>query len=412
VPRFSILTTWLKGLRSKGVFGLQHGPTVLVFSAMLAFAVILGIVLLRESLIGESEPSSEVVRNTAILAAVPISILLAVWRNSVATSQAESAQNQAEIARQSLLNERYQKATEMLSDASLMVRLGGIYALQRLAMESSHEHLEQIMRLLAAFVRRTRNETGIGQQREPENRSEETADSIGDDPRTGDDVAAALDALLSVVGTRKVADGERQALLDLRGANLIGVNLNGADLRFANLAGADLSGSSLLYANLSYAILERANLSFLEFPEHPEFPDFPSIDFTRCNLNGARMHKSELFNACLVGSSLHNAIMTDAVMYDSVLTDAELIGTDLRRCDLRDSRLGGVLLMAAKLEGADISGAAFVEDDPRGGSPRVAYGLTQDQLSSTEISFDNPPILEGYVEDWKTEAPLHLTFTR
>ena len=57
-------------------------------------------------------------------------MLLAVWRSIVAERQADTAQ-------QSLLNERYQKGAEMLGNEVLSVRMGGIYALGRLACRAS-----------------------------------------------------------------------------------------------------------------------------------------------------------------------------------------------------------------------------------------------------------------------------------
>ncbi|MCE2422133.1 MAG: hypothetical protein J4G03_02250, partial [Gemmatimonadetes bacterium] len=60
----------------------------------------------------------EAVRNLGLVVAGMIAIPLAVWRAVV-------AQRQAETARRSLLNERDQKAAEMLGSALLSVRLGG-----------------------------------------------------------------------------------------------------------------------------------------------------------------------------------------------------------------------------------------------------------------------------------------------
>ena len=85
---------------------------------------------------------------------------LAIWRGLVADRQASAsqqqaseAQRQAETAQGVLLNERYQTGAEMLGNETLSVRLGGIYALQRLAEEYPHQYHLQVMRLFCAFVR-------------------------------------------------------------------------------------------------------------------------------------------------------------------------------------------------------------------------------------------------------------------
>ena len=68
------------------------------------------------------------------------------------------ADRQADTAQRGLLNERYQKGAEMLGSKVLAVRLGGIYALARLARDDhSGDYHTQVMSLLCAFVR---NPTG------------------------------------------------------------------------------------------------------------------------------------------------------------------------------------------------------------------------------------------------------------
>ena len=75
---------------------------------------------------------SGTIRNIGLVAAGLIALPLAIWRAIVAERQANTAQ-------QGLLNERYQNGAAMLGNEVLSVRLGGIYALQRLA----EDHPEQ-----------------------------------------------------------------------------------------------------------------------------------------------------------------------------------------------------------------------------------------------------------------------------
>ena len=60
---------------------------------------------------------------------------------------------QAETTQQILLNDRYQRGAEMLGSTVLVVRLGGIYALNRLAEEHPQQYHIQVMELLCAFAR-------------------------------------------------------------------------------------------------------------------------------------------------------------------------------------------------------------------------------------------------------------------
>ena len=93
------------------------------------------------------------IRNLGLVLAAILALPLAIWRSKVAERQAATAQRQAETAQRGLLNERYQKGAEMLGSHVLSVRLGGIYALARLAHEHSADYHTQIMSLLCAFVR-------------------------------------------------------------------------------------------------------------------------------------------------------------------------------------------------------------------------------------------------------------------
>ena len=92
------------------------------------------------------ESGSTTVRNLGFVIAGVVALPLAIWRSLV-------AQRQADTAQQNLLNERYQQGAEMLGSDVLAVRLGGIYALERLAAEHPEQYHVQIMQLFCAFVR-------------------------------------------------------------------------------------------------------------------------------------------------------------------------------------------------------------------------------------------------------------------
>ncbi len=50
------------------------------------------------------------------------------------------------------MTDRYTKATEQLGSDKLDVRIGGIYALERIARDSARDH-PAVMEVLAAFIR-------------------------------------------------------------------------------------------------------------------------------------------------------------------------------------------------------------------------------------------------------------------
>ena len=125
--------------------------TLIVLIAALALSI-----LFWDLWIGEEESVGAAVRNLVLVLAAIAALPLAIWRSKVAERQAETAQRQAETAQRGLLNERYQKGAEMLGSEVLSVRLGGIYALARLAREHPGDYHTQIMSLLCTFSRDAR----------------------------------------------------------------------------------------------------------------------------------------------------------------------------------------------------------------------------------------------------------------
>ena len=138
------------------------------------------------------------------------------------------------LSREGQVTDRYTKAIEQLGSDKLDVRIGGIYALERVARDSAKDH-PTIMEVLTAFIREHSREPwpvdGEGAQQGKK--------------KTRPDVQAAV----TVAGRR---DAKRDILpIDLAGANLTGANLAYANLADANLTGADLAGANLTRANLA-----------------------------------------------------------------------------------------------------------------------------------------------------------------
>jgi hypothetical protein len=155
------------------------------------------------------------------------------------------------LNREGQVTERFTRAIDQLGSVkNLDVRLGGIYALERIARDSPRDHWA-IMEVLTAFVRgRVPWVVADGQEKGPDG-------GEGSEPEPP---AADVQAVLTVLRRRNRTheeEGERLQLhrTDLRGADLREAHLEGASLGGANLEGADLYG-----AHLEGAILVEANL--------------------------------------------------------------------------------------------------------------------------------------------------------
>jgi Pentapeptide repeats (8 copies) len=142
------------------------------------------------------------------------------------------------VIEQGHITDRYTKAIEQLGKLdgdkpNIEVRLGAIYALERIAFDSPRDHWT-IMEVLTAYVRQNApipsNSTGPIQQ----DLFPSTTTSEG--PRTD------IQAILTVLGRRKRGNKREREGQSL---NLSRSNLGGASLFHANLQGASLYQANL-----------------------------------------------------------------------------------------------------------------------------------------------------------------------
>lgn len=193
------------------------------------------------------ESNSAIIRNVGLVLAGLIALPLATWRSWVAWRQAE-------VAHQSLLNERYQKAAEMLGNENLSVRLGGVYALQALIEEQPEQYYVSCMRLLCAFVRNPPPDKQL-----PSLSDREMTNSRGGIKLRGD-VQAVIDMMRTRDDRLIALESEKRFVVDFRGADLRGSNLWNVNFTKVDLRDADLSGASAVRANMSHVGLSGARL--------------------------------------------------------------------------------------------------------------------------------------------------------
>jgi hypothetical protein len=193
---------------------------------------------------------------TALLAGlIGLGALLTFWLNS---RMYRITARTFEVTEQGHITERYTKAIEQLGSDKLDVRLGGIYALERIAVDSKRDH-PTVVEVLGAFIREHSQLTTQPSLPATDGASgEPTMASPRPGPTT--DVQAAC----TILGRLPLRPGVPRG--DLSGAHLKRANLSGAHLEGANLTGAhlgeraDLSGAHMEGANLTGAHLEGTNL--------------------------------------------------------------------------------------------------------------------------------------------------------
>lgn len=203
------------------------------------------------------------------------------------------------LSREGHVTDRYTKAIEQLGSQSPEVRLGAIYALERIMIDSARDH-PTIVEVLAAYVRQhapltARNEPG----------------RFGEDNRNLRRPDTDVQASLTVLGRRPAGRPERGAI------NLNETCLAGAVLEGARLTGAQLFGTDLTHSVLSGADLYGANLN-------------------RANLAGAWLMKANLG-----GTAMNNVDLTGAILADANLAGAGLYGADFTGAQLPGANLSG-----------------------------------------------------------------------
>ncbi len=385
------------------------------------------------------ESNSATLRNVGLLIGGVVALVLALWRGIVAGHQADAAQRQAKVAQgqielgqQGFLNERYQKGAEMLGDSVLSVRLGGIYALQRLAEEYPEQYYLQIMDLLCAFVRHpTEDKVMEKGQKDRRTKLREDVQTIMEIVRKRGEHLIALEK-------------ENDFRLNFQDADLMYVNIWSTDLSRANFQGANLamarlievnlSGARLSGVNLSRSRLTRANLSHTEIHLANMFnailidADLTGARFDRANLTAAQLDGAKISEAHLVGTYLTNASLKRSDLSETFMRDVKLVNADLSDAILKNTYIAGVEFYDTH-ECADTdecgithecfnydmwndTGRCYDENQCHSahreiGNKKPARGLTQKQLDEAEVDpRDTPPRLDGFVMDAETGEPL------
>src|SRR5215813_1951164 len=282
---------------------------------------------------------------------------------------------QSQMSRQGQMTERFTRAIDQIDyTKAVEVRLGGIYALERIARDSPETDHWPIMEVLTAYVREH------AQWTEAKPGSEESSDEARP--------AVDIQAVLTVLSRRSqwYQNGELQCLdlrqTDLRRANLPSAHLEGASFGGAHLEAAALGGAHLERAYLFAAHLEGANLG--------------GAHLERAYLGGAHLEGANLFAAHLEGAYLPSAHLERASLGEAHLERANLGGAHLERANLGEAHLEGAHLFGAHLEGADLRGAhlegadlagAYLEGaDLRGAHMEAAVGAPETGPSEKEPS--------------------------
>ncbi|WP_426361699.1 pentapeptide repeat-containing protein [Streptomyces sp. E-08] len=245
------------------------------------------------------------------------------------------------------------------------MRLGGIYALQRIMQDSVRDH-STVVSVLAAYVRQHAPLPGEG------TRPQQTALA---EPAPPAEVQAAMTVLANRLPSRDTGPALELQRTDLRGLKFriaTGHRLafRGAAFSFARLNGAVMANSDLRDALLDGADLREAQLFY--------------SDLTGAYMAGADLTDT-LICAQIAGTGVTDqgqhrcASMERATPQGATLTDVDLSGAELPRADLRGADLSGADLRHANLTGADLTDADITGAKLAGAKLKGVRGLRTSQ---------------------------------
>lgn len=247
------------------------------------------------------------------------------WRGQRLAREAQeenqkNTQEELQLIRQGQITERFTRAIDQLGSEKRQIRLGGIYALEKIDKESPERaYHPTVMEVLTAYVREN-SSSKPDQGKGVEQDTESTLRSLPTDIR----------AILDVLKRREEerVPEEHRVLLDLRESNLEGAFLQGAFLQGAFLWDTNLYRAGLRQANLQEAILYRADLQEANL----QGAHLQEADLQRANLKGARLQGADLHGAYLQGADLRGAQgLTDDQIEWTIGSNETQLPQDLKR---------------------------------------------------------------------------------
>ncbi|WP_181923992.1 pentapeptide repeat-containing protein [Streptomyces inhibens] len=243
------------------------------------------------------------------------------------------------------ITERFTSAVGQLGDDQLAVRLGGIYALERIAHESPKDQ-GIIMNVLAGFLRENSKAPKMPSKESSAPKTPEARTAM---PQPLHTVPTDIEAAALVLGRRDVANDPPGFELNLTSVDLRGAQLEGVNFSKAWIMGADFSGARLTGANFSYAKLKPG-----EVDELTDWASRGSVNFKGAVLDKVNFSDSLLRGAIFAGTWFPQAELNKA---DFGLSDFR--GSVVAQSDFSGSSVAASNFSAARMNSAVVDGSDF-----------------------------------------------------
>lgn len=222
---------------------------------------------------------------------------------------------------QGQITDRFNAAVTNLGSTAEEVRIGGIYALQRIMQDSPRDQ-PAVIQILTAYIR------DRAPAKEPKSLSPPLAPSANNVASIfGPKPSADIQAALTVLGTRD-ASNDDGVVIDLSGTDLEGADFTGDQFQNADFTQANLAGAKFFSVNFNAANFQVANLS--------------NSIFHNADLANAFLSKADVSYAFFIsGDNLGNAVLDNADLESARLSGANLTGASMRHADLKGATVSG-----------------------------------------------------------------------
>lgn len=330
------------------------------------------------------------------------------------------------------LTERFTRAIDQLGNDKAAIRLGAIYALERIAKDSDRD-TETVIEILSSYVKHNNRYVAIDNLT---NNANDLKSNIDGDKET---VALSSDEehekinLDSINQTTKISSGpesdkdiedndiklrelqksgkstddqdketsrvEIQSILTVLGRSMRKsgkkIYLSNSDLSKTTFSKGDYEGTFLNDANLSDAVFVKAKLRGSNFNRaiiHSAFllyTDISNSTLLNASFKGSvqmyidyensNLSLTNLENTILVLSFMRNCSLIRANLQSAVLMGSNLVGANLWRANLKNSNLLKSNLSFADLKETNLKGALLIEANLLN-----AKNLTHEQLAGSK----------------------------
>ena len=243
--------------------------------------------------------------------------------------------NDKELAKEQLVTDQFIKASKMLGDSSIAVRMAGIYSLEQIMNNYPNYH-KQVVDLLSAYIREKRKLTGSDLRKIYEYISSYhlKRELISKD-KYFKPIETDIQSVLDVLSRRKRIDSTfviNLTFSNLYSASFNNYNFENIDFSASYLGFADFSNSNFKNVVFKESVLDFADFSDANFKNvvfeksvlpNTEFFNFvaDSLSIIRSVTDGIRMQNSEIKNSsfknfCFESNGFYNTKFNGSKLYE------------------------------------------------------------------------------------------------